>query len=675
MIYRTSEWVSPGHPDKVADCISEHILDRLLEIDPDTRYALEVQIKGNKVSLAGEITSFAKIKKCKYVKWVKEAVAKIGYTLSYQEKWGKNNTICANDINDEDVICNISQQSPEIACGVNTDGYGDQGIFSGYAERFNPAFMPKDKEIAREIGLMLYNNALDSNIGGLDIKTQVTLDEDDRLVQLIVAIPVLDDEEYKLVQDSVMKKVYSLFTSYQLSMSQIIINGTGIYKQHGPIADSGTTGRKLAVDFYGNNAPIGGGCVDADTEYMSSNGWKKIKDYDGGLVGQINSNFELELVKPEQYIKTFHDNIYEIKTEKTTDMVLSGNHNVLYITSKGHLAKKQLSSILSESFYTKTGSHIDIPVTFTYDFKDGEKSIYDEISARIIIAHCADGTVLTNGSKRFNCRIRVKKDYKIKRLRELFSKSNIDYEEREYSDGYKYFYYNLKNPSKLLSEQFKNPDYNTAKIISEEVFWWDGSMKDRCFRTKKEVDANFVQFVLSSINGKFYSKLQHKSNKCFIIREVNKKTTSPFRKRKTNSIIKLQPQNMYCFTVPSGMLLLRRNGYIFCTGNSPWTKDGTKADLTLNLYARQRAIQELKKHTLKNAHHCLYQLCCCIGRSNLIGTCRLYDDFGVLIESFSEELDIKPSELIEKYGLKKPIYFNMCRDGMFEDDEYAWNKG
>ena len=57
-------------------------MDRLLELDPDTRYALEVQIKGNKVSLAGEITSFAKIKKCKYVKWVKEAVAKIGYTLS-----------------------------------------------------------------------------------------------------------------------------------------------------------------------------------------------------------------------------------------------------------------------------------------------------------------------------------------------------------------------------------------------------------------------------------------------------------------------------------------------------------------------------------------------------------------------------------------------------------------
>ena len=194
MIYRTSEWVSPGHPDKVADCISEYILDRLLEIDPDTRYALEVQIKGVYVSLAGEITTKADVVIGDYIHWAKEAVNKIGYTREYQQKWGKENTICGDDLIGS---CNITQQSPEIACGVNIDGYGDQGIFSGYAERFNPAFMPKDKEIAREIGLMLYNNALDGNIGGLDIKTQVTLDESDRLVQLIVAVPVLDDEEYK----------------------------------------------------------------------------------------------------------------------------------------------------------------------------------------------------------------------------------------------------------------------------------------------------------------------------------------------------------------------------------------------------------------------------------------------------------------------------------------------
>lgn len=366
MIYRTSEWVSPGHPDKVADCISEYILDRLLEIDPDVRYALEVQIKGVYVNLAGEITTKADVVIGDYIHWAKEAVNKIGYTRGYQQKWGKENTICGDDLIGS---CNISQQSPEIAEGVNNNGFGDQGIFTGYAERFNPTFMPKDKEIAREIGLMLYDNALDGNIGGLDIKTQVTLDESDRLVQLVVAIPVLDNEEYKLVQDSVMRKLNSIFTPYQLSMSHIIINGTGIYKQHGPIADSGTTGRKLAVDFYGNNAPIGGG--------------------------------------------------------------------------------------------------------------------------------------------------------------------------------------------------------------------------------------------------------------------------------------------------------------------NPYTKDGTKADLTLNLYARQRAIQELKQFSKNDnlAHHCLYQLCCCIGKSDLIGTCKVFDKDDNIIIKFSEQLNIKPSELIEKYGLKKPIYFDMCKNGMFENDEYAWNKG
>ena len=78
MIFRTSEWVSPGHPDKVADGISEYILDRLLEIDPNTRYALEVQIKGNKVSLAGEITTIADANEYNYINWTKEAVAKRG---------------------------------------------------------------------------------------------------------------------------------------------------------------------------------------------------------------------------------------------------------------------------------------------------------------------------------------------------------------------------------------------------------------------------------------------------------------------------------------------------------------------------------------------------------------------------------------------------------------------
>ena len=255
MILRTSEWVSPGHPDKVADRISEYILDKLLAVDPDTRFALEVQIKGNQVSLAGEITTKADVVEGDYQHWAKEAVNAIGYTKEYQHKWGVENTICGDDLI---VLCNIQQQSPDIACGVNNDGWGDQGIFTGYAEISNDHYMPLDKDLAREIGLKLYNNAYMYNVGGLDIKTQITLDKD-KIKQLVVAIPVMDDLELEEIRSMISFWLEVEKGINYLEDDDIIVNGTGIYKQHGPIADCGTTGRKLAVDFYGNNAPIGGG--------------------------------------------------------------------------------------------------------------------------------------------------------------------------------------------------------------------------------------------------------------------------------------------------------------------------------------------------------------------------------------------------------------------------------
>jgi hypothetical protein len=103
----------------------------------------------------------------------------------------------------------------------------------------------------------------------------------------------------------------------------------------------------LVVDFYGGRSRIGGGCVDAETEYLSEDGWKKISEYDGGLVGQLTKDLKLERVKPERYIETFHENVYEISTEKTINMVLSENHNVLYRTSKGNLNKKSLNPFIT----------------------------------------------------------------------------------------------------------------------------------------------------------------------------------------------------------------------------------------------------------------------------------------------------------------------------------------
>ena len=178
-----SEYVTIGHPDKIADYISEFILDRLLEQDPLTRYALEVQIKDNFVTLGGEITTNAV---ANYEQWVKDAVNSIGYTDGYVKKWGKDNAISGNTII---VSKHISQQSRDIALGVNNKGWGDQGIMFGIAVNSPETnYMPLDHYLAKLIGDALF----ESGVGGLDIKTQVVLSYGE-VVKIIVAIPLLDD--------------------------------------------------------------------------------------------------------------------------------------------------------------------------------------------------------------------------------------------------------------------------------------------------------------------------------------------------------------------------------------------------------------------------------------------------------------------------------------------------
>ena len=123
-----SEYVSLGHPDKVADYISSFLLDKYIRKDKNTRFAVECQIKGNVVNLAGEISSKAKFTPKQIKHFVKMAVDQIGYTKHYQRFWGKENTICGADLK---VNTNITEQSPDIAQGL--DGWGDQGIFFGCA--------------------------------------------------------------------------------------------------------------------------------------------------------------------------------------------------------------------------------------------------------------------------------------------------------------------------------------------------------------------------------------------------------------------------------------------------------------------------------------------------------------------------------------------------------------
>ena len=258
---KTSEYVSPGHPDKMCDFISSYILDRLLEVDALTRFALEVQAKDNTVNLAGEITTraFPGELAARIGQWTRDAVAAIGYTAEYAKRWPG----CAPWADTLVVNQFISHQSPEIANGVERGGWGDQGIFFGMAAADKSLdYMPADLALARRIGFNLYLMAKNGIMPiGLDIKTQVSLDTaTGNVIEVIVAAPMFDADAA-----AVSAKLASFVgrivadTTGQNYHPDIIINGTGNFTIHSTFADAGTTGRKLAVDFYGGNCPIGGG--------------------------------------------------------------------------------------------------------------------------------------------------------------------------------------------------------------------------------------------------------------------------------------------------------------------------------------------------------------------------------------------------------------------------------
>lgn len=238
---RTAEAVSMGHPDKTADYISCFILDRLIEQDPNVKYAVEVMIKENTVVLGGEITTNAQCGD--FTDYVKQALAQIGYDDRYASIWGEF-TVNPTQVK---VINLIGTQSVDIARGVIADGWGDQGVFVGYACQ-GAGKINRELYLARKLNNALYDRARVSDNLGIDIKTQITLN-DDKIETAIVAIPMLREVD---ISDFIVETLGAVPTN-------IIVNGTGRYTYHGPIADCGITGRKLACDFYSAACPIGGG--------------------------------------------------------------------------------------------------------------------------------------------------------------------------------------------------------------------------------------------------------------------------------------------------------------------------------------------------------------------------------------------------------------------------------
>lgn len=268
----TSESVTEGHPDKVADQISDAILDTIIAKDTKARVACETLVTTGLAFVTGEITTscYADIPSI-----VRKTIREIGYTRA---KYGFDCETCA-------VITAIDEQSPDIALGVDIGGAGDQGLMFGYACRETPELMPLPIILAHRLARRLAEVRKQKIVDYLrpDGKTQVTIeyfgDRPIRVHNAIVAAQHNPKIDIKKLRHDISEIVidYTIPEEFRDKNTVYYINPTGKFISGGPLADSGMTGRKIIVDTYGGVGSHGGGCfsgkdptkVDRSASYMA----------------------------------------------------------------------------------------------------------------------------------------------------------------------------------------------------------------------------------------------------------------------------------------------------------------------------------------------------------------------------------------------------------------------
>ena len=269
----TSESVTEGHPDKIADQISDAILDACLAEDPASRVACETLMTTGLAFIAGEITTKAYVD---FPSIVRGTVMSVGYT---DAAYGFDHETCA-------VISSIHEQSPDIAMGVDPGGAGDQGMMFGFATNENPELMPTPILLAHRLTHRLAEIRKSGQLDFLrpDGKSQVTVEYDAnkrplRVDAVVVSTQHSESVDNKKLRAEVLQHVIQhAIPAHMLDAdTKYHINPTGRFVVGGPMGDTGLTGRKIIVDTYGGMGRHGGGCfsgkdptkVDRSAAYMA----------------------------------------------------------------------------------------------------------------------------------------------------------------------------------------------------------------------------------------------------------------------------------------------------------------------------------------------------------------------------------------------------------------------
>ncbi|MGB2625181.1 MAG: methionine adenosyltransferase [Candidatus Acidiferrum sp.] len=250
----TSESVTEGHPDKIADQISDAVLDEVMRQDPKGRVACETLVTTGLVVVSGEITTTAHVD---YDELIRKTVELVGYDNAL---FGFDSTTCA-------VMCTIKRQSPDIAMGVDTGGAGDQGLMFGYACDETEELMPMPIQLAHRLTQRLSEVRKSKKVDFLrpDGKSQVTVEYRDgkpvRVDCVVISSQHSDTVPNEDLRHAIMEHVIKpIIPAHMLdAKTKYHINPTGRFVIGGPMGDAGLTGRKIIVDTYGGYSRHGGG--------------------------------------------------------------------------------------------------------------------------------------------------------------------------------------------------------------------------------------------------------------------------------------------------------------------------------------------------------------------------------------------------------------------------------